>query len=271
MNKTVIKQGRNFFGNYSVDTHIGIRRLVHGNTSHGKQFIDFRLRDIPLEYYHYNSPIGNAFSHLQFKCEKGVPSRNVAILGLGVGQTLAYGDYNQNFDLFEINPAIIEIAKNRKYFTYLRNTKANYKIYQGDARIEMKRHIRDNTYDLILADTFISDNIPTHLITKEAIELYLQKLKPDGVLVLHISSRFINLEPMLTKLVALIGGGVTAIVRDDKTGGVLDIYSSSYCVLIAKQDADLSYFDNLGWRKPQTNDFVKPWTDDYSNIIFSLF
>ena len=274
--ENILTKGRNFFGSYKVIEKDSKHFLKHGNTYHGSQIQLNKYKDVPTSYYHEHSPVSNVFKHLQLQCNTPKETQKIAILGLGVGTTLAYGTNYQHFDLYEIDPDVIKIAENPDYFSYLNDTPASYNSIQGDARIELEKTDPTQLYDLIIADTFISDNIPTHLITKEAIELYIERLKKDGILAMHISLRKIDITPMLKKIIDPIEGATILVKKDSKLLYYKDdpvlkhtFYPSKYMIVVRNKDQE-NYFKSIGWYAPKTNALVKPWTDNYSNILYSL-
>ena len=189
---------RNFFGVLRVteDPTGPFRRLVHGSTLHGRQFINPALHCEPLSYYHRSGPLQNIFK----VAVRTSGCTNVAVIGLGAGSAACYSTPNQKWTFFEINPAVVEIARNTNYFSNLTTCmSADSNVVLGDARLRL-HDAQPNTYELMILDAFSSDSIPVHLLTREAINLYLSKLAHNGILAFHISNRSLNLKPLLGDL-----------------------------------------------------------------------
>jgi hypothetical protein len=197
----------------------------------------------PLTYYHTTGPVGDLFQAFRGPWTK----KELAFIGLGTGTMLAYGVPGQKISVFEINPAVVRIAENPKYFTFASQCQADtwpdgrhYRLVMGDARLSMEQE-PDGRFGIILVDAFSSDAIPIHLITREAIELYVRKLAPHGIIALHISNRYLDLEPVTAVLSTDLK--LAARTRSDhvQRGSQLDLQgkSSSTWVLLARNERDL--------------------------------
>src|SRR5262249_25243266 len=162
----------------------------------------------PLTYFHRTGPIGQALAALSDVS----PKSRIAVIGLGIGSLAAYGEPGQRWTFYEIDPAIATLARDDRYFTFVRDSAADVRIVLGDARISIARE-PPRSFDLLILDAFSSDAIPVHLITREALRLYARVLEPNGVLVFHISNRYINLEPVIGDLAA--DAGLVAFTEDD--------------------------------------------------------
>src|SRR5688500_13264226 len=177
-NRTLHAQ-RNFFGTLSVrfDPATATNTLYHGNTIHGRQFVDPQLQREPVSYFHRDGPLGKIFEAFS----ANATSPNVAIVGLGTGSMLCYSFAGQHWTLYEINPAVINIAQTPEYFTYLQKcAAASTEIVLGDARLQLQ-NAPDQHFGLIILDAFNSDAVPIHLMTQEAIALYRSQLAPGGM------------------------------------------------------------------------------------------
>jgi hypothetical protein len=210
-----VLQERNFFGVVRVE-RAGQGRAVkstHGSTLHGAQFRsrDPRLRVLPLLYYFPSGPIGQVFFHLEAR-ESRQP---VGVIGLGAGTMALYAQPDQEFVFFEIDPAVVRVARDPKHFTYLAECQGAARVVLGDARLSLARE-PDGHFGLIVVDAFSSDAIPVHLLTREALQLYLKKLTPDGILAFHISSKYLDLEPVLASL-ARAENLVCLVQHDEET------------------------------------------------------
>jgi spermidine synthase len=262
---------RNFFGVLRVrEVQVGEQResayrLIHGITIHGLQFKDESKRQLTTMYYTEASGVGMAFHILQ---ERDAP-RRIAVLGLGTGTLAAYGNEKDTIRFYEINPAVVRIAQGEGgYFTYLKDSKAVIEVVLGDARLSLEREYDMNgslDYDLIVVDTFSSDSIPVHLLTKEAFELYLSHLQPDGILAVHISNIHLNLEPVVSKLAeslkleaVLVSSGTT---REGSSSAVWILLSENP-EIFAQQN-----FQHLNVAPEGRAQDFRLWTDDYSNLF----
>ena len=199
-NDAILHQERTFFGVLKVERNQGKQwhKLLHGATSHGKQRLDPTHRDEPLTYYHHEGPIGQAFAAWQGPDAK----KQIAVIGLGTGSLASYVQHGQSLTFYEIDPAVVRIARSPNYFTYYEaalQRGADLRVVLGDARVQLAE-AQDHLYDLIVLDAFSSDAIPVHLITREAMAMYFRKLTNDGVVALHISNRYLGLEPVLGNL-----------------------------------------------------------------------
>jgi hypothetical protein len=260
----ILNVSRNFFGTLRVTLdRDGFVRLWHGTTQHGMQWADDRDDPTPLAYYHPKGPLGRLFAD-------NPPQRwsRIGVVGLGSGATAAYAYPNQKWVFFEIDPDIVRIARDERYFTYLSTSRAEtLHIVLGDARRQLMRQ-PDGTFDLLILDAFSSDAIPIHLLTAEAFALYRAKLRAGGVLAFHLSNRYLNLPPLLARLAADVNPEL--IVRMDEDGAVSDAERAagklpSTWVFVADQLEDIgkSRFGQLPVR-PMSG---PGWTDDFSNVL----
>jgi spermidine synthase len=262
----VLHRGRNFFGILKIaNTKEGERIMLNGTTNHGTQALAPDLRLTPLSYYSQKSPLHDVFQIFDSR-----PTQHIGAIGLGVGVTACFSHPGRSFDYFEINPLVQEIAENPKYFTFLKDCGSPYKIILGDGRLTLKKQ-PDANYDMIILDAFTSDNIPIHLMTLEALEFYFQKLKEDGILVVHISNRFLDLEPILQQASQKMEIPALAKVVDPENieGTQLKSYGSHW-VTFSRNKKFMSSLETKGWSPARSRKGVKLWTDDYSNIFMVL-
>ncbi len=275
INSDILLRGRNFFGSYDVVRNNQSHFFSNGNVFHGSQICLPNYKNIPTSYYHHEGPVGDVFNFLEDTCINETHNQDIAAVGLGCGVVAAYGrDYHQ-MDFYEINPAVIKVAQNPKCFTYLQDTDAEIQIYQGDARKLLEFSNLEQKYDLLFADSFVSDNIPVHLISTEAVQLYLSRLKEHGILLFHISSRTLNLESMLSQMAREIGGLYVLSKVDNSEYWNADALlqktnKQAHCLLFLKHEEQLNFFIKQGWSIVNQETYVQPWTDDYSNILKSL-
>jgi spermidine synthase len=171
--------------------------LFNNSTLHGTQSLDPALRHKPLSYYAESGPLGQIFAALPPER----PITHIAVIGLGVGTIAAYGKTGQHFTFYEINPVMNELARNERYFTYLTTSPAQVTTIIGDAREKLET-APAHAYDMIICDAYSGKIIPKHLLTREALALYMDKLAPQGLLALHITNTLIDLLPILGKLVS---------------------------------------------------------------------
>ncbi len=247
---------RSFFGVHRilVNDKGRFHKLVNGNTIHGIE--DMRNLDLPLTYYHPTGPIGQVM--------RQAPPTTAAFVGLGVGSLAAYGHPGQSFTYYEIDPIVARIANDPYWFTFLHDSKAKVSVVLGDARLELAKS--NATYDLIVLDAFSSDAIPIHLLTTQAIQMYLRHLNPNGMLAFHISNRFLSLEPILSAAardLRLIGFYQDdAATPEEKAVGKTD----SQWAVMARDEGPLSLL-TLPWWDGFDPTKQRAWTDDYSDVI----
>ncbi|MBI4001260.1 MAG: fused MFS/spermidine synthase [Nitrospira defluvii] len=262
----VLHQERTFFGVVKVERNEEktLHKLLHGTTSHGTQSLDPSRRDEPLTYYHRSGPIGQAFATWQGSYAK----TQIAVIGLGTGTLASYIQPGQSLTFYEIDPAVVRIAQSPRYFTYYeagQQRGGDLRVVLGDARLKLGE-APDHRYDLIVVDAFSSDAIPVHLITREAMAMYLSKLTDGGVVALHISNRYLELEPVLGNLakdLSLVG-----LKQFDKESDELpDKYSSDWVLLARRKEALGSLAGDTRWTPLRQDLRVGVWTDDFSNVL----
>jgi spermidine synthase len=234
--------------------------LYHGVTLHGRQARSAQQRLEPLSYYHRKGPVGQVFDVFSGARKKD----RIAVVGLGAGSLAAYAGPGQELHFYEIDRTIKKIALNPEYFTYLTDCRADWKVILGDARLTVEK-APPGYYDIIILDAFSSDAIPVHLITREAVNLYFSKLRPNGVLLLHISNRHLDLAPVLADLA--YSTGLAARICDDDEDKDIERYGSTW-VLLALAEANLDdILVNKNWHNLQRRRNIKAWTDDFSNVL----
>jgi hypothetical protein len=256
---------RDFFGvsRVTLDPTGAFRRLVHGNTLHGRQFIDPGRQREPLAYYHRLGPAGQIFQ--QYHAKPASP--RVASVGLGAGALLCYAKPGEQWTLYEIDPTVVRLARNTNYFTYVSLCAANTQVKLGDGRLRL-REAPASQYGLIVLDAFGSDAIPVHLLTREALSLYLAKLAPHGLLAFHISNRGLDLEPVLGDLAG--EAGLVCLGWDDIAFGPIEVdigKEPSHWVVMARRSEDLAKLrQNRQWELVAPRQGRRVWTDGYCNI-----
>jgi hypothetical protein len=258
-----LHQERSFFGVHRVvlDADGKSHILVHGNTVHGRQWLDPARKDVPLMYYHPTGPAGRAFEEMHRRGDR----RPVAVVGLGAGSLARYGQPGQELTFYEIDPAVIRIASDPEFFTFLRDSPAKIDLVAGDARLTLARAPAKH-YGVIVIDAFSSDAIPLHLLTREALAVYRSRLADDGVLLFHISNRYVDLAPVLGDLAG--DAGLLAQVRQDLTGDVATGKLPSHWVLLTPSTVGL--MPGSSWLPLRPREGVPVWTDDYSNLAGAI-
>jgi hypothetical protein len=258
----VLHQERNFFGVKKVAIVDQGRKtvLVHGTTNHGAEFIETDLRHEPLMYYARSGPAGQVFSLL---CN----IHSVGVIGLGTGALVRYRRPGQEWTFYEIDSAIERIARDPRYFHYLDDGGPGTKIILGDGRLSIQK-APNNYYDVIVIDAFSSDSIPVHLLTKEALSLYLEKLKDHGIILFHISNMYLRLSPVLATLVENVGAVSKDELYQPSAKEAAQGATTAEWVAIARRQQDLGFLDKEPrWKPLVSKPGARPWTDDFSNII----
>ena len=258
--------GRNFYGVKQVQDIQGgqFHMFSHGTTNHGVQSTHPKGRLIPRTYYHPTGPLGDVFDMYNAR----PPQRPVAVIGLGVGSMAAYAQPGQDFVFYEIDPEVARIATDHELFTYLEDSKGDCSIVLGDGRLSLA-NAPDNTYGLLIIDAFSSDAIPTHLLTREAIALYFSKITPDGILLFHVSNRYINLGPLLASLAAdsdaiCLRGIDEADSPQAKDSGK---FPSDYIALAHSERTLRPLAHKQRWKPLTPDKRTVVWTDQYSNLL----
>jgi hypothetical protein len=257
---------RSFFGISRVTRDLSgqYHMLMHGTTLHGMQALVPARRRLPLTYFHPGGPLGQFFSAV----EGPAPRRAVAVVGLGAGSLACYGKPEQRWTFYEIDPTVLRIAANTAFFTFLRDCPPTPFVILGDARLTLVR-ASDGAYDLIILDAYSSDAPPMHLITLDAVRLYLSKLAPGGVLLFNISNRHLVLEPVLGTIAR--AAGLVARTRDDALVGDVERLAGkveSQWVVMARREEDLGALrDDALWKAPAAPPDLQPWTDNFASLL----
>lgn len=264
-------QTRNFYGVVRVkevntdDPQWRAYNVSHGVTIHGLQFIDADKRDIPTTYYSKESGFGLAIlNHPKYG-----HGMRVGILGLGIGTMVAYGQAGDDYHLYEINPVMANLAEGEGgYFSFLADSSANQTIVLGDARHSLEKELAShgsNSFDLLALDVFSSDSIPVHLTTKEAFNVYLQHLAPDGLLAINIPTRYLDLVPVMWQLARYYQLNMVVIPTEPQG----KITFPSLWVLMSRSPAEfqLPAVANQVFSLEGYTTRVPLWTDDFSNLF----
>ncbi|MBK9079454.1 MAG: fused MFS/spermidine synthase [Hyphomicrobium sp.] len=267
---------RSFFGVIRVlESENGdVRRLLHGTTSHGAQ----RLKDangkvimppVPATYYHPASPMAMAVGVARNASGKPSSQFRGGIIGLGVGSMACYAKPEETWRYYEIDAAVVAVAADLKRFNFLSACRPNADIVLGDARLTVAKE-QPASFDYLQIDAFSSDSVPTHLLTAEALKLYLSKLTDKGVLAIHVSNRHLDLAPVAAAAAFATPGTSVAIVKSNPKVVSLDS-APSVVVIVTKDPASIAPVKDWQGATMQDAATVTAWTDDYSDIISALW
>ncbi len=266
---------RGFFGVLRVVTSAdgSTRALMHGTTLHGGE----RLKDKsgnpvvqpePAAYYHHEGPLARAIETARSLHAGSARPFTAGIVGLGAGAMACHSRANETWRFYEIDQLVVRIASNPEMFTYLAKCRPGADIVLGDARLTVSRE-PSGTFDYLAIDAFSSDAVPVHLITREAIAMYLDRLTPSGILAMHVSNRHMNLEEVASTTALAVPGAHVAVVahmppRDSDA-------TPSRVVLVARSEAAIARV--LAWpdAKAAPRSVVAPWTDDYANVLAAIW
>jgi hypothetical protein len=264
-----IATARSFFGIYRVsiegDSHAPFLQLVNGTTLHGVRSLVPGEERLPMAYYSHEGPFGRFFAAL---APESV--RHVAVVGLGTGELACYARPSQDWTFYEIDPLVERIARDPRYFQFLANCGNQPRVVLGDARLTIADAL-DGDYDVLILDAFSSDSIPMHLLTREALALYLQKLAPGGHLLFHISSRTLDLRPVVGALAADAGVPARMLLDRPPPGTPIWRHSPALVVALAGRDGDLSGLDPAdGWTELPPAGARALWTDQRSDLLGAI-
>lgn len=255
---------RNFYGIYRIYDKEGQRFLQHGSVLHGRQYLDERSC-LPAGYYHSSAPAGEIITSPDFTFQ------DIAMIGLGSGALLAHFKDGQRVSVYELDPDSLLVAE--KYFSYIDCSKhlgVKLRTEICDGRIALKE-CKDNSYDLLIIDAFNSDSIPVHLLTLEAHKEYLRVLKPQGLVLMHISNEKVNLLPVLYSAASFFN--IYACDKANYLNRPEEADFSQWMVLTPDQDCYEKLTRKFRWIDRSSGNTLKitPWRDDYVNILPVLF
>jgi len=260
---------RNFYGALRVHDSApstgwdAARSLTVGTINHGEQFLDPARRDSPTTYFGPNTGIGLAIRSKQ----KTGPIR-VGVIGLGTGTIAAYGRAGDYYHYYEINPLVVRLSipepgATGAQFTFLADCRARHEVAIGDGRLSLEREASQN-FDVLAIDAFSSEAVPVHLLTREALELYFRHLKPDGILAVNISNRFIDLEPVVDGEARALGKTDRLVESDDDA--TQDLFAATWLLVTSRATGFAQLvMDASTAIKPGRA--IRLWTDDYSNLF----
>ncbi|NJD24299.1 MAG: hypothetical protein FIB06_02730 [Betaproteobacteria bacterium] len=253
---------RNFYGTLKVFAvpEGGYRTMLHGQITHGRQFLAPELAQRPTTYYSQESGVGKT---LLAKAAQS-PSLHVGVVGIGIGTLATYGRPDDTYRLYDIDPLVIDVA--RRHFSFLSGTSAKTEIVIGDARLQLANE-KPQQFDVLVVDAFSGDSVPVHLLTRQAFALYFRHLKEDGVLAVHITNRYLDLRPVIKSAADYLERPVRIVdYEGDRSRG---IFRSTWAVIA--QDARLFQHDNFADSQAIADvPGFRPWQDDYSSLFAVL-
>ena len=264
---------RSFFGVHKIYLRDNgqFRALAHGTTLHGA----IRIKNpdgskysgpvTPLTYYHPQGVLAQTLALLPPQ----INGREIAVVGLGAGSHSCNGMTRDRWTYFEIDPVVIKIARDPNQFEFLSGCTPDARIVLGDARLTLAEEPA-SAFDYLLIDAFSSDTIPIHLLTREAIELYVSRLKSDGILVIHISNRHLELQSVVAALARDARIAIKTRVHITRSTSLAEPNSSAVAIFAHQPQTLAPFTEELGWQQPPNND-VSVWTDDYSNILGAIW
>ena len=263
----VLFAGRNYYGALKVtsESNDTVHRLENGTILHGAQFTDAEWGQTPTTYYSEAGPLGQALKPIL----DAYPNARIGAVGLGAGTEAAYGRPGMAIDFFELNPLIKRLAENPRFFEFIEKSKASVRIFIGDGRLSLE-NMSDRAYDVIVLDAFSSDAIPVHLLTREAFQVYRQKLKPTGFIFVHATNHYLKLAKVVVAAAAAVG--LAADLAED--AGTDDEYlrPGTTWLCLAANRTRLSLIQRPAgmWKPYPADSRVEAWTDDYSDVLGAL-
>ncbi|MCB0068166.1 MAG: fused MFS/spermidine synthase, partial [Caldilineaceae bacterium] len=267
---------RSFFGTHRVSLmeNGAVRVLLHGTTVHGAERIKDRdgkpvARPVPATYYHPEGPMARGVTAARSISGKPETAFRAGIIGLGAGSMACHARTAETWRFYEIDPVVVRIARDPSRFTFLSRCRPDADIVLGDARLTLAKE-KPQSFDYLVIDAFSSDSVPVHLLTREAMQLYVDKLAPRGILAMHVSNRHLDLIEVATSLTKAHPGLVAAVVDDKAAKRGLDAARSHVVFFARSREAlapVLAWHDARAVAAPRT----QPWTDDYSDILSALW
>ena len=264
---------RSYFGIYAVNTSYDdlgrpmSMRLTHGTTLHGVQSLMPGTETVPTSYYARRSGVGHVLANAP---QLFGPNARVGVVGLGSGTLSCYKQPGQGWSIFEIDPAMVQIARNR--FSFLSRCNSDARIVLGDARIRLAEQA-PNSIDVLAVDAFSSDAVPMHLLTHEALQVYGRAVQPNGIVLFHISNRYLDLAPVIADLAQREGWSAKLLHYDPNTDEQLTYATTSIWIALSRNPAtldrvvQLSGEDGPAWVPLQPTEGFAGWSDDYASIL----
>lgn len=263
VNKKTLFADRSFFGVYRVEQWKDTRTLLNGRILHGEQIMRPEIETVPLTYYHVYGPLQEVLGTWPRPL-----GAKVGAVGLGIGTVALWSRAGEQWTFFEIDPMVEQIARDPKLFTCLAKAKGNVTVTLGDARLQLQR--TDEKFDVLLVDAFSSDAIPAHLMTAEAMEVYRSRLTPKGLLAVHISNKFLDLEPLVAALADKMGwkAMICHELRHPIEGPMSEGRTESVWMVLGPPTLDWTPFlARSRWEAPRERTDIQPWTDAYSSLL----
>jgi SAM-dependent methyltransferase len=261
---------RSFFGIYTIENSNSTqtRRLLHGTTLHGAQSADPAKSRMPLTYYAPESGVGLAMRTAPTLFGGGA---RIGVVGLGTGSLSCYATPTEDWTVFEIDPLMVELATDPAVFSFIAQCKPDIRIVVGDARLKLVEEPAGR-FDLLAVDAFSSDAIPLHLLTREAFETYSRTLSPEGVLLVHVSNRFLDLEPVVAAIAKEMGLSARAFWYQPDVDGRTESYNASIWIALTADEAAMTRFTEAtgqsgNWLPIATRQGVPAWTDGFASVL----
>jgi hypothetical protein len=264
----VVHASRNFFGvlRVAIAGNGRFTELFHGSTLHGAQSRDPAQRREPLTYFSRRGPVGQVFATLRPSLERA----NIAVVGLGAGTLATYAEAGQHWTFFEIDPDVVTIASDTHYFSYLAAARSPVSVVVDDGRLGIGREA-PGTFAVIVLDAFSSDAIPVHLMTTEALRLYVRALRPGGVLLMNVSNRYLDLASVVAS--GAHAAGLPGLVQFDVLTDAqrqTRAADSTWILLGSRPEALQPFGGDARWRPLAAASRLRPWTDDFSNLFGAI-
>jgi hypothetical protein len=257
---------RNFYGALKVEDSgpavdlDAVRSLTHGTINHGNQFLNIARRRWPTTYYGPETGVGIAVRY-----QNKSRAVRIGVIGLGTGTVAAYGRLGDFVRYYEINPLVLRIATTE--FSYLNDCPCQHDVVMGDARLSLERELKEGNpqnFDVLAVDAFSSDSIPVHLLTRESMDLYFKHLRPDGILAVHISNRYLDLQPVVAGEAAATGRVARLVDTEDDDS--IGVFGATWVLVMAPSPGFPQ--EILGQSAEiKSKRRVRLWTDDYSNLF----
>ena len=261
---------RSFFGIYTIENSNSTqtRRLLHGTTLHGAQSLDPARSRMPLTYYAPGSGVG-----LAMQAAPGLfgATARIGVVGLGTGSLSCYATPTEDWTVFEIDPLMVSLATDPAVFSFIAQCKPDIRVVVGDARLKLADEPAAR-FDVLAVDAFSSDAIPLHLLTREAFETYRRTLSPEGVLLVHVSNRFLDLEPVVAAIAKSLGMSARQFVYQPDAQGQADSYNPSIWIALTANEAAMVRFTEAtgqggDWMPIEADADVPAWTDGFASIL----
>lgn len=260
---TTLYTNRSFFGVYRVDRWKDAHSLLNGRILHGEQILRPDIETVPLTYYHVFGPLKEVLGAWPRPV-----GAHIGAVGLGIGTVALWSRTGEEWTFFEIDPMVERIARDPSLFTCLQKAKGKVSVTLGDARLQLQRST--DKFDILLIDAFSSDAIPAHLMTEEAMEVYRSRLTPNGLLAVHISNKFLDLEPLVAALAKNMGwrAMICHELRHPVEGPMTEGRTESVWMVLGPPCLDWTTFTSRPrWEAPKERAGLKPWTDAYSSLL----